>query len=64
MLSVREEFQEIGTDDTFNIQDQSLADLKIVCKQLEQDNHPAYDKLVEIRNLMKHTVNRMRVTQL
>jgi len=60
-LSVREEFRHIGTDDTFNIQDQSLADMKLVCKQLESESHQSHQKLVQIRTLLKHTVNRMRI---
>lgn len=60
-LSVREEFRDIGTDDTFHIQDQTLADMKLVCKQLESESHPSHQKLVQIRTLLKHTVNRMRI---
>merc|ERR1719361_2900388 len=47
--------------DTFDIQDKTLADFKGICAQLSEEGHPCADQTVEIRTLMKHTVNRMRI---
>jgi len=60
-LSIREAFRDLSTEETYNIQAQSLADMKAVFEKLQTENHGEALPLLEIRNLFKHTMNRMRV---
>eukprot|EP00494_Astrolonche_serrata_P029606 UN29873 len=60
-LSIRDSVRDMNAQDTMDAQDKALSDLKDLCLLLQQEGHDKYNDFNELRNLIRHSCNQMKV---
>jgi len=60
-LSTREEFGQMKASDLFDVQKQMLDDFKIVCQELQTEDHKVTSRLIDIGTIARHTINQIQI---